>query len=144
MSTEVAVRQGPSAEVAAAIEAAPAAVRGALHDLRSLILEAAAARPEVGDLVETLKWSEPAYLPKKPRIGTTVRMNALKGSDTEVALYFHCQTTLVEEFRALYPERCAFEGNRALIMAVDKPLPADAIRHCVQRALTYHLAKRAA
>ncbi len=54
-------------------------------------------------------------------------------------MFFHCQTTLVAEFRERYPAVFAFEGNRALLFRIGDPLPVDALRHCVARALTYHL-----
>jgi len=80
--------------VAAAIARHPPAVRAALLELRALILETAAGLAEVGPVVETLKWGQPAYLPKRPRVGTTLRIDALKGRADGVALLFHCQSRL--------------------------------------------------
>ena len=57
-----------------------AKMRAALLTLRETILSTAAETDGVGKLTETLKWGEPAYLPVKPGIGTTIRINALKGS----------------------------------------------------------------
>lgn len=131
-----------SPEVQAVLDGLPAAQRRRLAELRKLILETAQAT-DVGPLVETLKWGEPAFLPATPRTGTTVRMNAVKGSADKVALYFPCQTTLVEDFRARHPD-LAYEGNRALVLPVDGPLPADALRDCIAQALTYHRRKQAA
>ena len=128
--------------VEAVFAAFPDGVRAPLSALRHLILETAVSLPRIGEIVETLKWGEPGFLPKKPRIGTTVRINALKGSLDDYAVYFHCQTTLVESFRQLYPEQFAFEGNRALIFTVRDPLPTEALRHCIALALTYHLDAR--
>lgn len=127
--------------VKAAIGAHPKRARDALLGLRKLILTTAAETKGVGPLVETLKWGEPAYLPKAPRIGTTVRINALKGSQDKVALFFHCQTNLVAAFRERYADVLEFEGNRAIILPVTKALPAKALKHCIALALTYHLRK---
>jgi hypothetical protein len=129
-------------EVQAVLDGLPAPQRRRLVALRTLILETATAA-DVGPLTETLKWGEPAYLPKAPRTGTTVRINAVKGRDDQVALYFHCQTTLVEDFRARHPG-LSYEGNRAVILPVDGPLPDAELRDCIAQALTYHRRKRAA
>ena len=126
-------------KVAAAFDAIAPAQRAALLDLRRLILAAAA---DAGvELVETLKWGEPAYLPAKARVGTTVRIAALKGSADGYAMYVHCQTTLMDSFRHLYPDTFTFEGRRALIFRTGLPLPEVALKHCVALALTYHRAK---
>lgn len=123
--------------VAAVLDGMPPTMRARLTELRGLILETAAKTEGVGALVETLKWGEPAYRPKAPRTGTTVRMNAVKGSDSACALYFHCQTSLVETFRELYPA-LRYEGNRALLLDIRAPLPREAVAHCVALAFTYH------
>ena len=111
--------------------------------LRTLVREVAKDNPQIGELIETLKWGQPAYLPKKPRTGTTVRMDVVSEAPARVALYFQCQTTLVETFRALYPDVLSFEGNRAVVLDAAKPLPEDELGHCIGMALTYHTAKRA-
>jgi hypothetical protein len=111
----------------------------ALLALRELILEAAEVTPRIGPVSETLKWGQPAYLPARPRVGTTVRIDGLKGRDDAIGLYFHCQTSLVSTFRELYPDMGEFQGNRAIVLSVDRTLPEDAVRHCAAMALTYHL-----
>jgi hypothetical protein len=122
--------------VRAVFDAYPPALREALDYLRLLILEA--ARTAEVELVETLKWGQPAYLPAKPRIGTTVRIDAVKGSADRYALYVNCKTTLLDSYRLLYPDTFAFEGQRALIFSTDEPPPEEALRHCLALALTYH------
>ncbi len=123
--------------VGAVFDALPPGQRDALLVLRQLILDTAGSA-DVGELVETLKWGDPAYLPKRPRVGTTVRINALKGTTDGYALYVHCQTTLLDQYRLLYPEAFAFDGQRALLFSTREPLPEDALRHCIALALTYH------
>ena len=125
--------------VRAVFDAQPPALRAALLELREHILEAAAGSGRVGELAETLKWGEPAYLPKKAHVGTTVRINAVKGSADRYAAYFHCQTSLLESFRHLYPDGFTFEGNRAILFRVGEPVQVEALRHCLTLALTYHL-----
>jgi hypothetical protein len=38
----------------------------------------------------------------------------------DVALMFICHTNLVEEFRGLYPDGLAFEGNRAIVLSAGR------------------------
>ena len=129
------------ATVAAQIDAYPAGLRADLLRLRELIFETAEGCEEVGALSETLKWGQPAYRPEKPRVGTTIRLGMAKNRPGDVALLFHCQTTLVADFRELYRDQFGFEGNRALVLAQGKKLPRDALRHCIALALTYHARK---
>ncbi len=93
----------------------------------------------VGGLEETLKWGQPAYLPAKPRTGSTVRIGPIKDDPDRYALFVHCQTTLIDDFRQLYEDRFSFVGNRALAFPHGEPLPRPALRHCISLALTYHL-----
>jgi hypothetical protein len=113
-------------------------------DLRALILDTARETGGVGSLIETLKWGQPSYLLAAPLVGTTVRIDAAKGAADRYAASFHCQTSLVETFRELYPRTFAFEGNPALVFTIDKPPPTKPLRHCLALALTYHARKRAA
>lgn len=112
----------------------PDGIRERLLELRDLIFETAAETEGVGPIEETLKWNEPAYL--NPA-GTTIRLNAHKSSDSEIGLYVHCQTDLAERYRQLYGEQLRIEGDRAILLAVDRPLPHDALKHCIAMALTY-------
>ena len=127
--------------VKAVFDSYPAKMRAALLTLRETILSTAAETDGVGKLTETLKWGEPAYLPVKPGIGTTIRINALKGSTERYAMFVNCQTTLVANFRELYGDVFEFEGTRALILNAGKKLPDKALRHCIALALTYHARK---
>ena len=107
-----------------------------LYDnLRALIVETARETEGVGDLAESLKWGEPSFTPKKPRIGSSVRL-AIRDDDT-VAMLFICHTNLVDRFRELYPETFAFEGNRALLFKPGEAIPAAETKHCIAMALTY-------
>jgi hypothetical protein len=120
----------------------PAPLRDALLDLRALILETAADLPEIGELRETLKWGQPAYLPKRPRIGTTLRIDGLRGEPTGHALFFHCQSSLGQEFRRHYGDALTILGDRSIILGIQEEPPLEPLRHCIALALTYHLRKR--
>lgn len=130
--------------VKAAFEGYPRDVRAGLLKLRALILATAAKTDGVGPLVETLKWGQPAYLPLKPKIGTTIRIDALRAQPERYAMFFHCQTSLVATFRELYRDVFAFEGNRAIHFFSGATLPRAPLQHCIALALTYRLNARRA
>ncbi len=116
----------------------PEKIRKHLLLLRQLILETAAKTEGITGFEETLKWGEPSYLCKQ---GSTIRINQIRSSSNEVAMYFHCQTILIETFKELYPDEFRFDGKRALVFNVNDEIPVDALKHCISLALTYHRVK---
>ena len=125
----------------ALFDACPEPARAKLKALRRLILDTAKATEGVGRVAEALKWGQPSYLTPETGSGSTIRIDRVKSPGNEVAMFFHCQTDLVETFRELYP-KLNFAGNRAILLDADKKLPEAELRHCVALALTYHLRKR--
>ncbi len=113
-----------------------------VSQLRDLILRTAASNPDIGPLTETLKWGQLSYLTEQTKSGTTLRLGWDKENAAFVSLFVHCQTSLVGEWRDLYEDQLTLIGNRELRIATDKPLPTDAITHCITMALTYHSRKR--
>ena len=89
----------------------PSGIRDCSLVLRSLIFKTAAATPGVGELQETLKWGEPAYLTATSKSGSTLRLGWKKTTPQQYAIYFNCQTDLVDTFRALFPRDFEFEGE---------------------------------
>ena len=127
------------APVKAVIESYPPAARKIIKSIRQRIYAIARDNAAIGELEETLKWSEPAYLTSKTKSGSTVRVAWKEKSPGQVAVYLNCQTTLVDTYRSLYPE-LTYEGNRAVVFGINDPLP-EALDHCLEMALTYHLDK---
>jgi hypothetical protein len=128
-----------NAAVQAVFDSYPAGLRKKLLKLRQLIIDTTAITPGVGGLTETLKWGEPAYLtPSKS--GSTVRIDCTK-DQLGYAIYLNCNTTLVDTFRSMFPHTFNFEGNRALVFALNDTLPVEELAFCVAMALTYHLKK---
>ena len=109
-----------------------------MEHLRKLVLEAAAEIDGLDHLEETLKWGEPSYLTKH---GSTVRMDWKSKKPEQYALYFKCTSKLVETFRTVYKDTFQFEKNRALVFQLDENIPKDAVKHCIQMALSYHKVK---
>jgi Domain of unknown function (DU1801) len=127
--------------IAAAFSNYPKPVKAKLLALRKLILNTARATEGVGPIEEALKWGQASFLTSESKSGSTIRIDGVKGADGQVAVFFHCQTNLVETFRELYPE-LRFSGNRAILLDTKARLPEAALRHCVALALTYHRARR--
>jgi Domain of unknown function (DU1801) len=124
-------------EVAAAFSSYPTRMRTKLLALRKLILDTAKATDGVGALEETLKWGQVSYLTSASKSGSTIRIDQVKSEPDRYALYFHCQTNLVETFREIYP-KLNYGGNRSILLDATEQLPKDALRHCIGLALTYH------
>ena len=129
--------------VAAKFDAYPPAMRKKLIFLRELVFDVAAKTDGVGRLEETLKWGEPAYATTESGSGSTVRMDWKKAQPTQYAMYFHCQTRLIDTFRGLFPQTFAFEGNRAIVFGENEEIPVEELRCCIAAALTYHRNKPA-
>ena len=97
----------------------------------------------MGELEETLKWGEPAYVTSQSKSGSTVRIGWSEKRPAQYAMYFHCQTNLVEKFREVFPDDFTFEGNRAIVFAEGDVVPTERLAFCIAEALTYHLNKKA-
>ena len=136
------MRRFDDAKVAAVFKAYPPAVRSDLMKLREMMFEVAAATPGVGKLTETLKWGQPSYLTEETGSGSTVRIDRAKGREGGYAVYFHCQSGLVGQFRDLYPGKFEIEGERALHFDAGRRLPLRELRHCVGLAFTHHSRKK--
>jgi len=130
--------------VDAVFDAYPKPLKAKLLALRRLIFDTAKTTKGVGTLHETLKWGQPSYLTPETKSGSTVRIDQVKSSRNQYAVYFHCQTDLVETFRELYPGEFSYGGNRSILLNAQDEIPDAALRHCVALALTYHLNKRKA
>lgn len=127
--------------VEAHFNAYPPAVRKKMLALRELIFRTAARTEGVGELQETLKWGEHAYVTAETKSGTTVRMDWKSKHPEQYAMYFHCQTNLLESFRSMFPGDFSFEGNRALVFKLSDTVPTNALVLCIEASLTYHLRK---
>jgi uncharacterized protein DUF1801 len=128
-------------EVLRMIETYPDELRSALLELRSIIFETAAQNDNVGVLEETLKWGQPSYLTVRPKSGTTIRIDRDKSDSGDYAFYVNCQSSLVSEWRALFPH-LTFGGDRSVHFRLDSPIPKEEISQMITMALTYHVGKR--
>ncbi|MCR9303973.1 DUF1801 domain-containing protein [Vibrio diabolicus] len=115
----------------------PENARVRLEELRNLVFQVA-SELELGEVDETLKWGEPSYSVKT---GSPLRMDWKLKSPNNYYLFFNCQTKLVDTLRELYGDELVFQGNRAIVLSLSKPLPETVIKSCLELALTYHQRK---
>ena len=97
---------------------------------------------DVGTVVETLKWGEMSYLPKRPRVGTTLRIGASE-VPPQLRLFVPCQTRLLDIYRTRFPGEFTYVDNRAVHLNpgdLDNP----ALVELAALALTYHRDRLAA
>ena len=125
-------------DVAQVFDSYPEDIRKRMICLRRLVLDAASETEGVNGLEETLKWGEPSYLTKG---GSTVRIDWKVRAPDQYAVYFNCNTPLIETFKEIYGDTFTFEGKRAIVFGETDRLPVDQLKHCVSTALTYHRVK---
>jgi hypothetical protein len=135
------MRRFSGTDVASVFKAYPPVLRVKLMALRDLVFDAAEKTTGVGRLTETLKWGQPSYLTEETGSGTTVRIDRLRAGDG-YAVYFHCQSGLLGQFRQLYPDTFKYEGKRAIVFEAGDRVPARELRHCLALALTHHARKK--
>lgn len=129
-------------DVQSAFDAFPDDVRHRLLAIRATIFAVAKADPRIGAITETLKWGEPAYLTVETGSGSTIRLGRSGPNRSRAALFFHCRTVLVADFRERFGGLFDYEGNRCVLLPAE-PLPEDgAVEHMLGMAMTYHLRRR--
>ncbi|WP_339860129.1 DUF1801 domain-containing protein [Thalassospira alkalitolerans] len=129
-------------ELAAKFAGYPSNAYAALMQIRGWIFDLAADHPAIREITETLKWGEPSWL-TKPKVGTTIRADWKPKAPDQVAIYFNCKTDLIDRARSHFGDILECDGNRAIIIALDRPLPKAPIQICLGWALSYHQDKKA-
>ena len=134
---------GAGRAIEAVFEAYPQPVKSRLLALRRLIFDTAKTTKA------SARWRKPsnggsrAISRPRARAAAPSGSTSVKAEAGGYAVYFHCQTDLVETFRERYPE-LRYGGNRSILLDAGEKLPEAALRHCIALALTYHARKRKA
>ena len=128
-------------QIAAVFLSYPKPVREKLLALRQLIFDTAATIEGAGEIQETLKWGQPSYLTINPKSGTPIRIDQVRSTSDQYALYVHCQTTLIDTFKEMFPDELTYEGNRSIVFNIKDNIPTNLVRHFISLALTYHARK---
>lgn len=120
------------------LKAYPDHVKDKMLTLRQLVIDTARETGSIDKLEETLKWGEPAYV---TRHGSTLRMDWKEKSPDHYAMYFQCTSRLVDTFKAVFGNTFNYEGNRALVFALDQDIPVEPLKACIRATLNYHKVK---
>jgi Domain of unknown function (DU1801) len=120
----------------------PGDMQNALLALRQLILDTAKTLQGVGPLEEALRWGQLSFLTSQSKTGCTIRIDALPGDPTKYAMFVHCQSGLINDFRQRYPDAMTYVDQRSIEFTLGKPLPKAELQHCISLALTYHSRKK--
>jgi hypothetical protein len=131
-----------SKKVASVFEGYPKPLRMKLDRMRDMIFEVARETDGVGPIEETLKWGSPSYLTPDTHSGTTVRIDRISWQKEKYGVFVHCQSGVLEQFKAAFGNEFNYDGNRGLILDSKNELPEEAVRHFIWLALTYHLRKK--
>ncbi|MED0932130.1 DUF1801 domain-containing protein [Bacillus mobilis] len=127
-----------NAKVQRVIEQYPKHIQSRILILHQLILDTAIETEGIDNVDETLKWGEPSYITKK---GSTIRIGWKRSIPDQYAIYFNCKTGLVDTFKEVYSDLFNYEGNRAIVFAVNDKIPVEELKQCIVVALTYHTRK---
>lgn len=124
-------------EIEAKFSTYPVEAQERLKSIRRLIFSIAEENG-LGAVEETLKWGEPSYLVQG---GSTIRIDWKPKDPGAVKVYFHCQTSLVETFKKIYPDEFEYEEKRAIVIPLSASAGSGPLNHCLQMALKYHSLK---
>lgn len=119
-----------------AFAAFPQPARDTLMTLRTMIYDIGATLP-VGRIEESTKWGQPSYATPDTKSATPIRLGLTKAGDA--AIFTHCQSTVMADFRALEPANMVFDGNRAVHIPADQPALLNELAPLIRAALTYRL-----
>lgn len=128
----------PDPRIIDLISSYPAEAQKRLLELRELILKTAEETEGVNELEESLKWGEPSY---RCKTGTTIRMDWKEKQPDQYALYFQCTSQVIPTAKTLFKNQLSFEGNRAIVLPLNEPLPKSILKQCLVLALRYHKIK---
>ena len=123
--------------VAQVLDGCTRQTRMGLLRLRSLIFACADDHPEIGTVVEGVRWGQPAYL--TPTTGAACSLRIGPHRDGSFGLFVHCKTDLIATFLAGPGAGQRTEGTRAVLFRDAAEIPATPISMLIAGALTYHL-----
>lgn len=123
-------------DVATAFGALPAGVAERLLAVRALAFSVADEIPETGGLREYTAWGAPSLRPSNDRVGTAIRLGL--HSNGSPAMFVHCGTPLISEFRAVASD-LSYEGTRAVLLSEQGSLPEAELRQLIELTFTHHL-----
>ena len=119
----------------------PEEARDAFQTCRTTFHDVA-EEAQLGALDESLKWGQPAWRPRRPRTGTTLRMSWDPATPGYLQVFVGCKTDLAARMQHLYPDLPVNDGRRQMAVDLAAPLPGQALRHLAEMTFAYHLDRR--
>jgi len=116
----------------------PDFVQDKMRYLREIVRQTAREISDLDVLEETLKWGEPSFITKN---GSTLRMDWKEKTPKQYAMYFQCNSRLVDTFRFVFDHTFQYEGKRAIIFPLDQTVPVLELTKCIRASLNYHKVK---
>ena len=96
---------------------------------------------DVGVLDESLKWGQPSWRPRRPRTGSTLRLNWSDNAPDSLMAYVDCKTDLAAQMKTRFPDLPGNDGRRALRFDLNEN-NTDALWQLAHLTFTYHRAKQ--
>ena len=125
-------------DIAAAFKSFREPAQTGLRHLRQLILTQGAQLPQIGPVVEALRWGQPAFLTPGTGAACSLRIGMAKD---DFALFVHCRSNLIEAFTAGPVHAMRAQGTRAVLFRDPDDIDDAALAFLIRSALTYHLPK---
>lgn len=91
-------------------------------------------------ITETIHWWQPSYIPVAKNTGKTIRID--KFGDTQVALFFNCNTTIVQDIKNRFADQVQCSKNRAIVLDAGQVLPSEILQYAIQSGLSYFKQKK--
>lgn len=111
-----------------------------IQSVREMVHKVAGSTQGCGQIVEALKWGQISFLTEKPKSGTTLRID--KNATGTLSLYVNCNSNMIAEASAHYPNMFAYVGAREIVLPNDLSAVSEPLEHIIAMALTYHKNKR--
>jgi uncharacterized protein YdhG (YjbR/CyaY superfamily) len=111
------------------LSAFPEETQERVQALRALIID----QSDGLEVQECLRWGQPTYIAP---LGSMLRIGMVKSGD--VALFAHCQTTIISDFAAQFGGDFLIEGNRAIVFPKGADIQPEKLRLMISHALRYN------
>jgi hypothetical protein len=116
----------------------PEPLRSSLLEIREMIF-AQAVLLNI-PITETIRWWQASYIPVAKNTGTTIRIDTF--GDTQVAIFFNCKTSIVQDIKNRFADQIQYSKNRAIVFNAEQALPTEIIKYAIQAGLTYFKQKK--
>jgi hypothetical protein len=108
------------------------AIIGDMPEVAQVLRDLIAIQSDGLEVQECLRWGQPTYIAPK---GSMLRIGMVKSGD--VAIFAHCQTTIISDFAGQFGADFQIEGNRAVVFENTTDIQPEKLRLMINHALRY-------